>query len=47
MSMGMSYLPASLSVLGLSVMGYLSVKHRTFLAKALVTVIRKLTRSKR
>ena len=47
MSSGAEYLPLTLSVGGLGVMGYLAIKNRAFLSKAVVFIVRKLTRSRR
>ena len=38
------YLPVTLAVLGLALMGYMLVKHRAFVAKAVGTVVRKVVR---
>jgi hypothetical protein len=45
--MAAGYFYVTASVLTLAFMGYMAVKHRAFVAKALLTVVRKVTRSKR
>ena len=46
-SKGAEWLPAAFSVLGLGGMGYMLVKHRVWVSKAVVLILRKVFRTRR